>query len=79
MKNIVITGASRGIGRYLFENLSKDYNVIGLSKNPDQKSENKIIKCDITKIGEIEKTFDEIKKKYEKIYSLINCAGFLNS
>ena len=79
MKNIVITGASRGIGRYLFENLSKEYNVIGLSKNPDQKFNNKIFKCDISKIEEVEKTFDEIKNKYSKIYSLINCAGFLNS
>ena len=78
MKNIIITGASRGIGKNLFENLSKNYNVIGLSINPKEVNK-KIIQCDISNEQEVENIFGEIKKKYNSVYSLINCAGFLST
>ena len=78
MKNIILTGASRGIGKSLFENLKKNYNVIGLSKNPQDKDK-EIIQCDISKEEEVDKVFDQIKKKYKSIYSLINCAGILST
>ena len=61
MKNIILTGASRGIGKSLFENLKKNYNVIGLSKNPQDKDK-EIIQCDISKEEEVDKVFDQIKK-----------------
>lgn len=79
MKNILITGASRGIGKFLYDSLSKKYNVIGISKNPIISSKYKIFKCNVENFEEIEKTFDIIKKEIGDIYSLINCAGVLST
>ena len=77
MTNIIITGASRGIGRYLYDNLSKNYNVIGLSKEPT--NQNKIYKCDVRDFENIEKTFSKIKNEVNQVFSLINCAGILST
>tara|TARA_Y200000002_G_scaffold127680_1_gene105212 strand:- start:5197 stop:5868 length:672 start_codon:yes stop_codon:yes gene_type:complete len=77
MTNIIITGASRGIGRYLYDNLSKNYNVIGLSKEPT--NQNKIYKCDVRDFENIEKTFSQIKNEVNQVFSLINCAGVLST
>lgn len=78
MKNIIITGASRGIGKYLYDNLSNKYNVIGLSKEPLE-YQNKIYKCDVREFDNVEKTFNHIKNKLGKVFSLINCAGVLST
>ena len=78
MTNIIITGASRGIGKYLYNNLSNKYNVIGLSKEPLE-YQNKIYKCDVREFDNVEKTFNHIKNKFGKVFSLINCAGVLST
>ena len=77
MTNIIISGASRGIGRYLYDNLSKNYNVIGLSKEPT--NQNKIYKCDVRDFENVEKTFSKIKNEVNQVFSLINCAGILST
>lgn len=80
MKTVLITGASRGIGRFLFNNLiAKGYSVVGLSKNPPKELEDKIYKCNLLNLNEVEKIFNLIKEKYETLYGIINCAGVLNS
>jgi len=59
MQNIVLTGSSKGIGRYIYDKLSKSYNVIGISRNPSKRTQ---FCCDISSSKEVEKVFKRIKK-----------------
>lgn len=71
---IIITGATRGLGKAIFESLKPNYkNVIGLSKNGDSKLG--IIKCDISNLNSIKSAANEIKKIDKKAYAFINAAG----
>ncbi len=70
-RNIVITGASSGIGKALKEAFIKNGdNVIGISTHDDD------FCCDVTNHEEMEKVFAQIAKKFDKIDILIPCAGF---
>lgn len=70
----IVSGASRGIGKYIFESLkSKKLDVIGLATKSDFNKN--ILECDISDFDSIKSANDTIKKKYEKIYALINVAG----
>ena len=71
---IIVTGATRGLGKAIFESLKPNYkNVIGLSKNGDSKLG--IIKCDISNLNSIKSAANEIKKIDKKAYAFINAAG----
>lgn len=83
-KVIVITGASRGIGKGISEYfLEKGHIVIGtFNKSLNEANEIKEkyplfdpIKTDVTNEEEIKKTVSEIIKKYGQIDCLINNAG----
>ena len=87
----IITGGSRGIGRDIARNFSKNGSNIIIIYNKDIKSaksiKNKIIsdgnKCEIIKLNlekriDYEKIFKKIKKKYGRIDILVNNAGYLN-
>lgn len=70
----IVSGASRGIGRFIFEDLkSKKLDVIGLATKADPDKE--ILKCDISDFMSVKSAHNIIKKKTEKIYALINVAG----
>lgn len=78
-KNIVIVGASSGLGRALAELLANEQvNLFLLSRKikgvkfpfPATK-----ISCDVTKPKSIKEAFSEIDKKTDKIDILVNCAG----
>ena len=70
----IVTGASRGIGKFIFESLkSKKRNVIGLARKAD--SDKGILECDIGNFDSIKSAHEIIKQKYKKIYALINVAG----
>lgn len=75
---ILITGASRGIGRYLFKELKQNgYYVIGTYYSTSQFLQNEIkyyYKVDITNYQEVENWINSIKNILEEII-LINCAG----
>lgn len=83
MKTVLITGASRGIGRCMAINLSKKgYTVIAnFNKSEEQALELQreynidIFKADITKREEIKKMVKYCTEKYGKIDVLINNAG----
>ncbi len=83
MKNVIITGASQGIGRALAIKFSNNgYNVIAVynnSKNEAEKlSEYKnvdIFKADVSSSAQVESLFNYAIKKYGSVDLLINNAG----
>jgi 3-oxoacyl-[acyl-carrier protein] reductase len=82
MKKIFITGASRGIGKAIAENLlSQDYVVIGTATTEDganQLSKKGIIgyQLDLGSLENIESTCNKIYNDHSDIEILINNAGF---
>lgn len=87
-KTIIITGASRGIGRKLAEKLARmKYNVIA-NYNRSEKEANKlkeelaqeginidIFKADVSNRNEVKSLVEFTIKKYKKIDCIINNAG----
>tara|TARA_B100000029_G_scaffold514915_1_gene619601 strand:+ start:5010 stop:5777 length:768 start_codon:yes stop_codon:yes gene_type:complete len=79
-KVVIITGSSGDIGYTLYKNFRDgDAIVYGLDKSitSQQKKllKNNFIKCDLTKINQIENIFKKIFLKHKKIDVLINAAG----
>lgn len=83
MKNIVITGTSRGIGFELAQHFAKQgNNVLALSRNtkPLSAVNHKnitTISVDLSKESDIKKATDFIKTEWNKVDILINNAGKL--
>lgn len=83
MKNVLITGASRGIGKEIAEEFSKNGYRVFLNYNNSKEDAEIIgkktgaipVKADITKIEEVENMADFIHKNYGKIDVLVNNAG----
>jgi 3-oxoacyl-[acyl-carrier protein] reductase len=82
-KNIVLIGASRGIGKETVRLLAKEHNVLALSRNISKLTELKS-ECDI-QIGELDlcsETFKDdlthhITANFDKVDVLINNGGYL--
>ncbi len=78
-KNILITGGGSGLGKFLTMGLSKNNNIIVISKNEIKKEKKEIsidyFYCDITNYNKLKSTINSIISKYQKIDVLINCAG----
>lgn len=84
MKIILITGASRGIGREIAKNLAKKgYKIIANYNKSEEAAQDlakmsdniEIYKADVSKRVEVKQMVDYIIKKYKKIDVLINNAG----
>lgn len=83
MKNVLITGSSRGIGFELVKLFNKNnFNVIALSRNysviDDLQLKNvKSFYLDISSTKSILEAVDSVSKEFKKVDILINNAGFL--
>jgi|ERR1035437_227542 acetoacetyl-CoA reductase/3-oxoacyl-[acyl-carrier protein] reductase len=74
---ILITGASRGIGEYLYGKFSMtEESVYGTynTTRPDQPNINNLSKVDISNLHDVEKWINSLKENLNNIV-LINCAG----
>lgn len=71
MQNIIITGASSGIGKAFKEYYEKQGNTV---YNISREAE--IYACDVTDRQKLTEVFSAIQKKAGTIDMLINCAGF---
>ena len=74
---IIITGASRGIGKFLFERFCKEGEIVYGTYNltfPDTEKIEYFTKVDISCISSVKEWINKIKDKLTRIV-LINCAG----
>ena len=88
MKNVIVTGGSRGIGKCLVENLAREGHNVLLNYNKSEKQAKKIqsdlkeegitieiFKADVSKKVEVKKMIEFAIKKWDNIDVLINNAG----
>lgn len=72
---IVVTGASKGLGRDICERLvSKGIDVLGVSRNPEGLSF-KSLACDVSSIDQVKALAQHIRASGQPISGLINAAG----
>ncbi len=74
-KNIIITGSSGILGKYLVNQFKKGNNIISISKNKETKAGIMNFNCNLSNDIEVDSAFDLIKKKFKKIDLIILCAG----
>lgn len=80
--NLLITGASSGVGRFLTHQLSDRFHVIAVARRMDRLKEEfsgitdvEYYKLDLGNPGEVDEFLDGFVKKHEYIPYLINNAG----
>jgi 3-oxoacyl-[acyl-carrier protein] reductase len=89
-KVVLITGAGRGIGKSIATNFAKEGAIIVVNYNSSRNEALKVIKeikrnsgdgiivkCDVSKEGEVKEMIKRTVKKFERIDILVNNAGIV--
>ncbi|UKN01926.1 SDR family oxidoreductase [Paracrocinitomix mangrovi] len=84
-KNIIVIGASRGIGRELAKKLAEDHNVLVMSRNLDKLKELQMTTLNPVKIASLDLAADNVREyistiineHFQHVDILINNAGYL--
>lgn len=84
MKNILIIGGARGIGRALAKQLSTQATHLFITSrefDKNRQSEQGVypLSCDITQTDSIHRLFKAIEQQVDSLDLLINCAGVLHN
>ena len=78
MKNIIITGASKGIGRVIAKSLRKKYHIINIDIVEIKMVGVDFYKCDLSDKGQLLKTINKIKSNIDTLFALINNAAIFS-
>ena len=74
-ENLIISGGSKNLGKYLIEKFLEKFNIINISrtKNFNRKVSNFL--CDLSDEKKCREALRSIKKKFKKINTIIICVG----
>ena len=77
MKNVLVTGATGGMGKAICSMLNKKgYKVYGLDYKQGESYDNvKLYQCDVTNTESVKKAFDEVSAEAKELYAIIHTAG----
>lgn len=77
MKNILVTGATGGMGKAICSLLDKKgYRVFGLDYNEGEGYGNvSLYRCDVTDTESVKNVYEEISKEAKELYAIIHTAG----
>ena len=88
MKAVLVTGASRGIGRAIALELAENGYVVGVNYKINEEKANDVVdniknrggkaialQADVTNPKEVEEMIEAFTKKFNEIYGLVNNAG----
>jgi 3-oxoacyl-[acyl-carrier protein] reductase len=72
---VIVTGASRGLGRFCAEQLhEKGYRVVGIGRRRDDTAPFELRTTDVTDSAAVAKVFSDLRRD-SSVYALINSAG----
>jgi len=76
-KNILVSGSSKNLGKYIAEQFAKDgHNIFAISRSFLKSSKNmNNIKCDLLKLNQVNLSLKKIKNEFKKIDLIVLCAG----
>lgn len=71
---LIVTGASRGLGKYIFDHYSTGEHTIGTYLNTIPSPDQQLSLLDVTNEADVRRFFDEVGPRMQDV-TLINCAG----
>lgn len=74
-KNVIITGASSGIGTAIAVELSQNYNIIAVDKNDCSLNSVDFYITDLSNQESVIDLAGQLLEKYNRINGIVNCAG----
>ena len=77
MKNVLVTGATGGMGKAICSLLNeKGYRVFGLDYNDGENYGNvSFFRCDVTDTASVEAVYEKVKAEVNELYAIIHTAG----